>query len=336
MRTINVSETVSIQNAIEKAKDYKDEEVVIKIPAGIYYEKITLEQDHVYFIGESKDNTIIQYDDYALKMHEDGRKYGTFRSYTMIIDASDVILKNLTIKNMCESHNKAGQALALYADGDRIRVFDCNLMSFQDTLFTGPLPPFPYSIGGFTGPKEFSERINGRQYYKNCFISGDIDFIFGSATAYFEDCVIFATTDEKNKCSAIKGESTLSYLTAASTAEGQEYGYIFNNCRLESDLPDETVYLGRPWRDYAKTVFINCYMGSHIKKEGFHDWNKENARETIHYAEYNSFGPGANDNRASFVKSLTKTEADHYSFESVLGHKKDWSAIYSKLILDSV
>ena len=326
MININVKDTGTIQAAIDKASEY-DGFATINIPAGIYHEKITLTRPHTILKGDSREDTIIEYDDYALKMHEDGRKYGTFRSYTMLIDASDVTLLNLTVRNTNTSHKKAGQALALYADGNMISVIDCKLQSYQDTLFTGPLPPFPYSIGGFTGPKEFSERINGFQYYKGTQISGDIDFIFGSATAFFERCDIVADTDAEASASAVKKESTLSYLTAASTPEGQEYGYVFANCRLLSTLPDETVYLGRPWRDFAKTVFINCFMGEHIKKDGFHDWNKENARDTVFYAEYGSYGPGASKERASFVKHLTEDEAENYSRDNVLKNFRDWPTL---------
>lgn len=317
----------TITEALKEAQKYSGEEITVHLAPGHYYEKVEVNQPCITFKGQSPKTTIIEYDDYALKMHEDGRKYGTFRSYTMFLDSHDCTLANLTVRNMCTTHKKAGQALALYADGNHIAVINCYLESYQDTLFTGPLPPFPYSIGGFTGPKEFSERINGYQYYKNCKISGDIDFIFGSATAYFDECDIIAKTDPESLNDALKADRTASYLTAASTAEGQEYGYVFNKCKLLSDLPEKTVYLGRPWRDFAKTVYIDCYMGAHIKDEGFHDWNKEKARDTILYAEYKSHGPGSLGKRASFCKTLTDLEATNYTIDKVIPDKANWTGL---------
>jgi pectinesterase len=270
----------------------------------------------------------------------DGKKRGTFRSYSVFIDAHDVTLRNLTVENASGASVTHGQAIALYADGDRIFVDSCRLLGHQDTLFTGPLPPKELQPDGFIGPKQFAPRINGRQYYKNCYICGDVDFIFGSATAFFEGCTIeslqrisssSADTSPKNP---IQG-----YVTAASTPKGQEYGYVFSHCRLISrDCPAASVYLGRPWRDYARTVFLHCALGEHIHPAGFHDWNKENARANVLYAEYENYpapesGENAScldgncrafPNRADFVCTLDAVEAAHFSRDKVLGGDDGW------------
>ena len=141
-------------------------------------------------MSESSSDTVISYDDYALDLMEDGSKRGTFRTYTLFIDTHDVTLQHLTIENASGDSATHGQAIALYADGDRLTIDSCRLLGHQDTLFTGPLPEKERQPGGFIGSKQFAPRINGRQYYKNCYICGDIDFIFGSATAYFEHCTL--------------------------------------------------------------------------------------------------------------------------------------------------
>ncbi len=145
-----------------------------------------------------------------------------------------------------------------------------------------------------------------------------MDFIFGSATAYFDHCEIYSNYDKN--IDNIQG-----YATAASTPEGQEYGYVFADCRFTSDCPPQTVYLGRPWRNFAKTVLLRCYLGEHIHKEGWHNWNKTEAEETVYYAEYASEGPGAApESRASWSYQLTKEEAEHFSVDKVLG---DWKPL---------
>ncbi len=302
------------------------EPVTILIKPGTYYEKVTIDRPFVTLIGEDKEKTVITYDDCATQLMPDGSKRGTFRSYTMFLNANDITLSNLTIQNAAFPRSMAGQALALYADGDRIIVKDCLLKSYQDTLFTGPLPPNPLSPGGFTGPKEFDERIVGRQYYKDCYICGDIDFIFGSAISYFENCEIASVYSETLSPDKDGNLPVYGYATAASTPEGYPYGYVFDSCRFTSTCPDRSVYLGRPWRNFAKTVLLHCELGSHIKEEGFHDWNKKEAHDTIFYAEYQSYGEGAAPlSRASFVKQLTDDEAGQYTKAHVLSGNDSWN-----------
>lgn len=294
-----------------------DKPVTIEIAPGEYREKLRVSRPFVTLKGENAANTVIVYDDRATAIMPDGSKRGTFRSYTLLLEEHDITLLDLTVRNDSGPRSRAGQALALYADGDRILVKNCRLESYQDTLFTGPLPPAPLSQGGFTGPREFAPRINGRQLYENCCICGDVDFIFGSATAYFDHCEIASVYSEIPRDPSVYG-----YVTAASTPEGQTYGYVFHNCNFTSTCPESSVYLGRPWRNFAKTVLLDCTLGSHIKPQGFHDWNKPEAHSTVLYAEYNSTGKGAHsEERAPFVKQLSEEEALFYSKSNVLG---DW------------
>lgn len=309
----------TINEAIDALPSKEDVPVTILIKSGIYHEKVELSRSNVTLLGENAAQTILTYDDCATQIMPDGSKRGTFRSYTLFLDANDITLENITVRNGAFPRSKAGQALALYADGDRILVKNCRLESFQDTLFTGPLPPTALSPGGFTGPKEFAERIVGRQLYQNCYICGDVDFIFGSATAYFENCEIASVYSEELPLDKNGNTPVYGYVTAASTPEGYPYGYVFEGCRFTSTCPRQSVYLGRPWRNYAKTVLLNCTLDAHIRPEGFHDWNKQDAHGTILYAEYQSTGEGAAlHKRAPFVRQLSAKEVLLYTKEQVL------------------
>ena len=300
-----LAEAVALAAVIDAAQA-----VEIRIAAGTYKEKLDLERDNVTLLGESAEQVVIEFDDYGLFMMPDGIKRGTFRSYTMYVHGDNFVAKNITFKNTAGFGPKVGQAVAVYADGARMTFENCRFTGRQDTLFTAPLPPSVVEWGGFRGPREHAPRDNGTHYYKNCYIEGDVDFIFGGATAYFEECEIKSL----NRNQEVNG-----YITAASTPEGREYGYVFDKCRFTSDCAPETVYLGRPWRSFAKTVIMRSELGAHIKKEGWHDWNKEEVKETAFYAEYENYGPGADTSgRVGWSHSLTKEEAEHFTKEKVL------------------
>ena len=291
---ITVSLGQSIQAVLDEIPEENTEKICIRLEPGIYHERISLTKPYITLEGEGStpESTMITGSLGAYEILEDGIKRGTFRTQTFFVHTHDIILKNLTIENTAGPGKKAGQAIALYADGDRLVFENLRLIGNQDTLFTGPLPEKEVEPGGFRGPLEFAPRINGRQYYKNCYIEGNIDFIFGSATAYFENCEIFCRDPEPER-NAAEEKRTVAYITAASTPEGQAYGYIFNHCRLTGDAPEGSCYLGRPWREYARTIYLNCEMGAHIAPEGWDDWNKPAAHQTVFYAEYQSTGPGA-------------------------------------------
>lgn len=286
-------EYTSIAEALKNAS----ENDIIFIKKGIYHEQAELIVNGVTIIGEDMHETVIEYDLYAKMPAPDADKLGTFRSYTLLLNADNVTLKNITVKNTAGFGSDVGQAVALYAEGDNITVEDCILEGHQDTLFTGPLPYKEVEKGGFKGPTEFAERRFCRQYYRRCFISGEVDFIFGSAAVIFEDCELYSID-----C----GKEINGYVTASSAYEGQPYGYIFRNCRFTGNCPDETVYIGRPWREHAQTVLINCELGSHIHRDIFHDWNKPNAHKTAFYGLYNCCGDGlGTDKPADFVHILS-------------------------------
>lgn len=281
----------TVAEAVAAARRYD----TIFVKKGVYRERVEIFTPDITIIGEDKNKTAIEYGLYA-KMQCGGEKLGTFRSYTLLANADGILCKSITVANTAGFGSDVGQAVAVYAEGDRICFEDCRILGHQDTLFTGPLPHKEIEKGGFKGPTEFAERKVGRQTYSRCYIEGEVDFIFGSAAAYFEDCELFSLD-----C----GREINGYVTAASTYCGETEGYIFKNCRFTGNCPAETVYLGRPWRNYARTVLIDCELGAHIRHEGFHDWNKPEAHKTMFYALKDCYGEGYRpDGLAPFVKLL--------------------------------
>ncbi len=303
---------------------YPDAEqaVTIHIDPGEYRERVEIHRPHVTLAGETADSVRIVGSLGAKMPSEDGSgvdgTLGTFRTYTVLVDADDVRLENLTIVNDAGDGREVGQAIALYADGDRLVVDACCITGRQDTLFLGPLPPREVKPGGFMGPKQFAPRRVGRQYFRRCRIEGDVDFIFGGARAYFEGCEIRSL----NRDMDVNG-----YVTAASTPEGEPYGFVFHGCSFTAsqDVASDSVYLGRPWREWAQTVLIDCWLGQHIKREGWWDWNKPAAHERARYAGTSLHGPaGDAAGWAPWARELDATAAARYAREQVLAGADGW------------
>ena len=227
---------------------------------------------------------------FAREIHPDGSKRGTFRSYTVLVDGDNVTFRNCIFENTAGKGEDVGQALALYLDGDNITLEYCVLRGHQDTLFLAPLPEKEIIPGGFLGPKQFTERKNRTYYFKNCIIEGGVDFIFGGATAYFDECE-FVCVEE-------------GYVFAPSTPENVEIGFVARNCRFtaKEGIAKHSCYIARPWRDHGSVELIDCYLGAHIHSDGFDDWGKTHAHSTVRFVERGSFGEGASKKRADFVK----------------------------------
>lgn len=298
-----------------------EEPVTLEIEPGIYHEKLEIRRSNLTILGTGTiaADVVLTYDDFAFDSMPDGTKRGTFRSYSVLLDADRVTVKNLTIENASGDENTHGQAIALYAEGDMLEFENVRLLGRQDTLFTGPLPPKEMQPGGFIGPKQFAPRINGRQHYKNCYLCGNVDFIFGSSTAVFEDCVIESLAHKEDP-NAIQG-----YVSAPSTPEGQKYGYLFVNCKfISTECAPKTCYLMRPWREFAKTVFVHCAFGPHIHPDAFHDWNKPNSHTTALFGMFechsiNESGTviGEFVPNAAFSTLLTKEQAEDFLTNSL-------------------
>lgn len=276
------------------------EPVTLKLSNGIYREKIYCEHPDLTLVGEAMEGTLLVWDDGAYHRNADGQKNGTFRSYTAFFSGGRIRVKNMTIANTAGDGAVHGQAIAAAVDAAEAAFENVSLLSCQDTLFTGPLPEKERQWNGFLGPKQYTERIPSKQYYKNCYIRGDIDFIFGGADALFEDCTLHCHN---------QGEVNKGYIAAPST--GQDgLGYVFYNCTIESEkAPAASFYLARPWRKYGKAAFLQCRMSKAIHPDGFDDWNNPQNRQTCAFAEYNSTGEGANSQRA-FGKQLDSAAAN--------------------------
>jgi pectinesterase len=276
----------TIQEAIESIRAFDPNgTVTVFIHNGVYKEKIVLPAHvcHVHFIGESRDKTIITYDD-----HANIDKMGTFRTYTFLIRGNDITLENLTVENSAE---QLGQAVALHLEGDRIIVRNCRILGNQDTIYAG--------------------RENCRQYFENCHIEGTTDFIFGPSTCWFEKCQILCKRN--------------SYITAASTPENIAYGYIFNQCDISLTEDVTSVYLGRPWRPYAMTLFMNCRLPEGINPQGWDNWRNPENEKTARYMEYNNSGPGAAAaQRVKWAKILTDKEVAVYTLENIMKGCDGW------------
>lgn len=298
----------SIQQAVDSIPAGTPETIYIK--KGIYKERVEVRKNNISFVGESTDDTIITESYYARMIMPDGSKRGTFRSYTFFVYADNFTASNLTFENAAGFGDEFGQAIAVYAEGDNITFRNCKILGHQDTLFTGPLPMKEKQPGGFTGPTIDGIRRVVHQLYEDCYIAGEIDFIFGSATAYFKNCTLFALN---------RNQEINAFYTAPSTYEGQAFGYVFESCTFTGNCPPKSVALSRPWRIHAKTVLLNCSYSDQIIDEGFTDWNKPESHETVYYAEYNGHGEGFKpEKRAAYVHQLNESEAALYTLENFM------------------
>ena len=300
----------SLQSAIDSLPDDGSPARILLSP-GLYREKVEIRRANTTLQGSGADKTTLVWDDGATDVHPDGVKRGTFRSYTLLVLADNCCVKKMTIRNDAGQRPDSGQCIALFADGDGFLCENCDLISTQDTLFTAPLPPREVIPGGFLGPTQHLPRKAQRQTYLRCVIRGDVDFIFGGAACWFEDCEIIAVPRE--------GRNPGGYCTAASTPEGQKYGYVFFSCWFTGEgVPEGSFYLGRPWREHAKTMLLSCFIGPHIKPEGWDDWGKKDFPQTGFYAEYDCFGPGSTAENRLFSHRLTKEEAKAITYADFL------------------
>ena len=292
---------------------------VIHLAPGTYREKAVISRARTTIEGAGAEQTRIVWDDAARTILPDGRKRGTFRTATLRTDAPGITLRGLTIENAAAPREAAGQAIALYADGDGLLVEDCTLLGAQDTLFTAPLPPKEIEKDGFIGPKQHAPRVPQRQLYRRCRIAGDVDFIFGGAAAWFEDCELISIDGRADRSSPCPG-----FVCAPSTPEGQRFGYVFSHCRFTANgAAAGSVYLARPWREWARVMLVCCELGAHIVPAGFDDWNKPLSHRTALFAEYGSFGPGAQGPRAAFARQLGRDEAERITLERFLSSMDD-------------
>ena len=236
----------------------------------------------------------------AYEILNDGYKRGTFRTYTLFIDADHVRLEHVKVIN--DNGYQDGQAIALMVDGEDLYAKQCVISSYQDSLFIAPLPEEEYEVRGFAGPLEKRARIMRHACFESCLIEGSVDFIFGGGEAFFENCEIRSRNIHK----PING-----YVCAPGTPEKERYGMVFDHCEFTCEEGmEDSVYLARPWRDHGKCLIVGSKIGSHIKKEAYHDWNKPEARNTSEFKEYGN-SDGNSMYRVEWMKQVTDDDLQY-------------------------
>lgn len=278
----------TVQAALDAIPLNNKEPVTIYIRPGIYKEKLHLDssKNFVTMAGQDKFTTVLTYDDHTGRISPAGDRINTRTSWSFLIRADDFSAHDITFRN--DAGFSAGQAVAVESDGDRAIFINCRFIGNQDVLFTN-------------NPRS-------RQYYEHCYIEGTTDFIFGAATVWFEQCHIHS---KKN-----------SHITAASTPKENLFGYIFNECVLTGDTTVHNASLGRPWRPYSSVTYIHCFIGAHIRSEGWSVWNNNDNHKTTRYSEFENYGPSAGPaRRISWSRQLTQEDVKQYSLKNVF---KDW------------
>ena len=278
----------TVQAAVDAVPNQSQTTVTIRIKPGTYREKLVVStlKTHIKLVGERAETTILTFDDHT----GDAAGHDTYSSHSVLVQANDFTAENLTFAN--PAGYTAGQAVALHVEGDRATFRRCRVVGNQDILFLA---------AGHT-----------RQYFQDCYLEGTTDFIFGASTAVFDHCTI---QSKKN-----------SFITAASTPEGQPFGFVFLNCKLTADTAlAKKVHLGRPWRPNAKVVYLNAEMGAHIVPAGWENWKNPANEKTAYFAEYRSTGPGANaGGRVRWAHQLTAKEAKQYTLKAIFAAEVPW------------
>jgi pectin methylesterase-like acyl-CoA thioesterase len=273
----------------------------LRIKPGTYKELLTIARPGVHLrgLGARPADVVLTYDLSA------GTAGGTTKSASITISGDDFYAENLTIENsFTRTHPltpEGSQAVALKVMGDRAVFRRVRFLGYQDTLYANAK-----RCESDKGPCE-----PARQYFVDCYIEGNVDFIFGDALAYFENCEIHALAH------------SLVYLTAQSKKYAeQRSGYVFDHCRLTADAGAKRVYLGRPWRAYGTVVFLHTSMPAEIVAEGWHEWEHDGKASlpTAFYAEHKSSGPGANPVR----RQLTSDEAARFERKAFLAGEDRW------------
>ena len=308
----------SIQAAINSIPADENAPQTILIRPGVYAGRVVVNRDNLRLVGQSRQETVITHSACANDLHPDGTARGTFLSFTMLVTGNDVTVENLTVRNDAGDGRKVGQAVAVYAAGDRGVWRHCDLIAHQDTLFCGPMFPWVVkdiapleSQAGCVENVGSCPEVQARQYFEDCLIRGDVDFIFGPWRCWFEDCTLYMNA---------RG----GWYTAANTPQAQPYGFIFHRCRLTGECAPGEGKLGRPWRAWAQTFFLACDMDECVSPRGFADWD-DDRRVTARCGEWGTTGIRADTTvRHPAQALLNDEEAAGITMEKVLSGRDGW------------
>ena len=277
----------TVQAAVDKVAENNRSRIVIRIKPGVYTEQVRIPANKPYisFVGESAEKTLLTF---KLSNKEAG---STSAAYATYIGGHDFHAENITFEN---SFGQGSQAVAVLVEADRAVFKNCRFLGWQDTLYAK----------------------NGRQYYRDSYIEGHVDYIFGQAAAVFENCRIHSKAD--------------GYITAPMRfAATEPSGFVFLNSTLTSENTSKGIYLGRPWRDFGRTVFINTKMEAQIRPEGWHHWVPEREK-TAYFAEFGSTGKGASaETRVAWAKKLGDADVKQFSVEYFLGGRDGWDPVHA-------
>lgn len=278
----------------------------VPLQPGTYREVVTIRKPHVHLHGIDPDpaKTVIVYNNGAL------RHGGTFNSATVFVEADDVTLDHLSIVNDLGAGK--GQAVALHVVGDRAIFRNLRLIGAQDTLFAASR----YCYGDY-GPC-----VPARQYFADCFIEGNTDFIFGDSKALFERCDLHASTTGQ-----------VMYTAQSKHTADQDSFYVFDHCRITGTPRAGPISLGRPWRPYATVVLLNTDIEAPVIAAGWTEWPRfgKPSLPTAFYAEFASTGPGANPaGREQYSHQLTAAEAKRWSASQLLAGNDGWNPASAK------
>jgi polygalacturonase len=261
----------SIQQALDAAPDTG---ALVQVAPGTYREILTVLKPNITLRGAGADPqaTVVVED------HSAGANGGTTHSATVNILADNFFADNITFANdFNRTHSQqteGSQAVALLVKGDRAIFHNVRMLGNQDTLYAGSRNCNPDGASCTTA----------RQYFSDCYIEGNVDFIFGDGKAVFDHCQIHSTPHRGG------------FVTAQSRHyPGEDSGYVFNQCTLTGNAAETgDVYLGRPWRPYATVIFLHTWMGAYIDPAGWREWSpgKTHSLDTAYYAEFDSRGPG--------------------------------------------
>lgn len=283
----------TIQGAINAAPTHSRRRIIIKIAPGTYKELVTVPSDdsNIVLEGTRAKKTIITYNLGARDKGKNGKEIGTFHTPTVTILGRNITAKNLTFVN---SYGKGSQAVAVRTGDGPVIFRHCRFLAWQDTLYV--------------------HNPHAKIYFNKCLIQGAVDFIFGEARAVFNHCVIRSVG--------------AACITAPNTPKHQPFGLVFLHCKITAspNVRQGSVYLGRPWRAYGSTTYIDCHIGSDIAPVGWLNWQGTKFYKTARFAEYHSTGPGANAKaRAKWSHQLTKAQAAKYTVKGILGNGP-WNA----------